>query len=268
MMSFMTKTTSQRIEYWMIFQKDSLLLDHNDQVLTSSTISGIKDYFLRQHHIIELEDSDIYCAELNEEVELPSIVKSVSFKKALGVIRHDWYGIATKAYTILRWDKLHQYCGNCGERTSHRAGTVERVCTACGHLFYPRISPSIIVLIQKDNQILMARSPHFPPGVFGLIAGFVEAGESIEEAVHREVKEETNITIKNLRYFGSQPWPFPDSLMVGFFADYESGDLIIDQDEIEEGGWYTKDNLPGRPSVSVSIGSRMINHWLDCNKNE
>jgi NAD+ diphosphatase len=117
-------------------------------------------------------------------------------------------------------------------------------------------------LIHRDDQILMARSPHFPPGVYGLIAGFVEAGESVEEAVHREVKEEVGLAIKNLRYFGSQAWPFPDSLMIGFFAEYESGDLLIDHSEIEEAGWYHYDQLPGHPSVTISIAYKLIKAFI------
>jgi NAD+ diphosphatase len=101
------------------------------------------------------------------------------------------------------------------------------------------------------------------PGVYGLIAGFVEVGETIEDAVHREVKEEVGLRIKNLAYFGSQPWPFPDALMIGFIAEYDSGDLVIDNDEIEAAGWYRYDNLPGRPSVPISIAARLLDHFID-----
>lgn len=109
----------------------------------------------------------------------------------------------------------------------------------------------------------MARSPHFLPGIYGLIAGFVETGESIEETVHREVAEEVGIKIKNLSYFGSQPWPFPDSLMIAFMAEYESGEIIIDKNEIEEAGWYRYDDLPGRPSMSFSIASTMLDNFIN-----
>lgn len=247
--------------YWFIFHKDSLLLSNENAPLSNAAVTEIKDRFLRQHLIAQFDNADIYCAELNDDVSIPAI-NPVPFKKALSMLEESWYRVAAKAYAILDWDKTHQYCGKCGEKTRHQAGTVERVCTACGQAFYPRISPSIIVLIQKGNEILMARSHHFPPGVFGLIAGFVEAGESLEEAIHREVMEEVGITIKNLRYFNSQSWPFPDSLMIGFLADYATGELTINPIEIEQAGWYTRDNMPGRPS-SISIGNKLITYWLE-----
>lgn len=252
--------------YWFIFQKDSLLLSDENTPLSSTAITKIKDLFLRQHLIVQFGNVDIYCAELNDDVSTHTF-KPIPFKKALGMLEESWYRAAAKAYAILNWDKTHQYCGKCGEKTMHHTGTVERVCTACGQAFYPRISPSIIVLIQKGNEILMARSHHFPPGVFGLIAGFVETGESLEEAIHREVMEEVGITIKNLRYFNSQSWPFPDSLMVGFLADYAAGELTINPKEIEYAGWYTRENMPGRPS-SVSISNKLITYWLDHLKEE
>ena len=108
----------------------------------------------------------------------------------------------------------------------------------------------------------MARGPHFLPGVYALIAGFVESGESLEETVHREVLEEVGIYVKNLSYYGSQPWPFPDSLMIAFKADYASGDIAIDRKEIEEAGWYRYDNLPGRPSTSASISSKLLDDYV------
>ena len=120
----------------------------------------------------------------------------------------------------------------------------------------------MIVLIHQDDHLLMARSAHFPPGVYGLIAGFVEAGESIEEAVHREVKEEVGLTIKSLVYCGSQPWPFPDSLMMAFTADYEAGEITMDQVEIEDAGWYKYDKLPGLPSMALSIAMKLIDDFV------
>src|SRR5690606_2224103 len=128
--------------------------------------------------------------------------------------------------------------------TERHAILFERTCPTCHLAAYPRISPSIIVRIHKGDQILMARSPHFAPGIYGLIAGFVESGETLEETIHREVMEEVGIKVKNIRYFDSQPWPFPDSLMIGFTAEHASGDIQVDHHEIEHADWYGKDNIP------------------------
>jgi NAD+ diphosphatase len=119
------------------------------------------------------------------------------------------------------------------------------------------------VLIKKGEHLLMARGSHFPPGIYGLIAGFVETGENLEEAIRREVKEEVGIEIKNPSYFGSQAWPFPDSLMIAFLVEYASGDIQIDKDEIEEAGWYRYDNLPGLPSMKISIASKLLESFVE-----
>ena len=127
-------------------------------------------------------------------------------------------------------------------------------------LQFPRLSPAVIVLVQRGNQLLMARSRHFAPGVYSVLAGFVEPGETLEEAVEREVFEETGIRVKDIRYFGSQPWPFPHSLMIGFTARYAGGEIKINDEEIEDAGWYTADRLPGQPG-KISIARQLI-EWF------
>lgn len=131
----------------------------------------------------------------------------------------------------------------------------------CKRLEFPRLSPAIIVLIERDDTLLLARSARFPAAFFSVLAGFVEPGESLEMAVHREVMEETGIAVNNIRYFGSQPWPYPDSLMLGFTAQYESGEIKIDGEEIVEAGWYRVDNLPQLPG-KVSIARQLIDSFI------
>jgi len=250
-------------DYWFVFQNDLLLLTANDNnLLTSHTIDQLKPHLLHVHSIARRDQSHIYCAELDKNFSLPESIQAMPLRQAFNLLGIDWYTLMAKAILILQWDKNHHFCGRCGSLTRHREGTFERICPVCGLAFYPRISPSIIVLIHRQKEILMARSPHFTPGAYGLIAGFVEPGESCEEAVHREVKEEVGVYIKNLRYFGSQPWPFPDSLIIAYMAEYESGDLIIDRREIEAAGWYRYDNLPGRPSYHISMASKLIDHFI------
>ena len=252
-------------EYWIIFQADTLILGQGTaiQALLDAGLAGqFKTQFLRHFFLGHFHHASFYCAELPTDLRLPAEVKAIPFRRALDVLGQDWYSIASKAHAILNWDRNHRYCGRCGTETEHRGPAFERVCTACHLMFYPRISPSIIVRIVKNKQILMARSAHFPPGSYALIAGFIEAGESVEQAVHREVYEEVGIYIKNLQYFGSQPWPFPDSLMLAFTADYASGTLQFNDGEIEDANWYDFDKLPGRPSSTISIASQLINDFV------
>jgi NAD+ diphosphatase len=140
--------------------------------------------------------------------------------------------------------------------------TPSRICNKCGFVAYPRISPVCIVLISRGDEILLARSPHFSPGMYSALAGFVEAGESLEAGVHREVREEVGIEICNLLWFGSQSWPFPHSLMLGFMADYAGGTLLLQEEEIEDAQWFRRDHLPALPHPST-IAYRMIRTWLD-----
>lgn len=261
----MSSSAATPLAYWFIFQNDRLLLSKNAQEIKfplEHTLSAIKPYFLRQHELGQFNNTTCYCAEIDANTPLPEDIESIALKKAFEIIGANWYAAAAKAYAVINWDRKHQFCGFCGHTTRHQPGAFERLCTACGLAVYPRISPSIIVLIKKNDYLLMARSPHFTPGIYALIAGFVEVGENIEEAVHREVWEEVGIKIKNLTYFGSQSWPFPDSLMIGFTADYAAGEIKIDNHEIESANWYRYDQLPGRPSSSMSIASKLIEHFI------
>lgn len=258
-------TSAKKIRHWFIFQNEQLLIQRDGDsisILSDESISYFSDSFIRQHQLAEFNNHIFYCAELAGNAAVPPELQTITLRKALELLNVDWYNIAAKAYAIINWDKNHQFCGRCGNITTQQSRAFERICTACSLTFYPRISPSMIVLIHRDDQILMARGHHFSPGAYGLIAGFIEAGERVEDAVHREVAEEVGIKIKNLTYFGSQAWPFPDSLMLGFIAEYDSGELQINPDEIETAGWYRYDQLPGRPSTRISIASKLIDHFV------
>ncbi|ETO92358.1 NAD(+) diphosphatase [Legionella oakridgensis] len=256
--------TSQDKSCWLIIQNnDSVLLSKNNTLLNGNDIACLSAYFTRSFQLGILKDTEYFCAEIHAKQSAFNEFNAVSLRQALSLLTPDEYGMGVKAYSVINWDKNHQFCGRCGARTIHQNKHFERTCLSCRISFFPRISPSIIVLIHKGDQLVMARSSHFSAGIYGLIAGFVEAGESLENAVHREVKEEIGLEIKNLSYFGSQPWPFPDSLMLAFTAEYASGDLVIDKNEIEEAGWYRYDNLPGRPSMAISIASTLLDNFIN-----
>lgn len=164
---------------------------------------------------------------------------------------------ANRAIQLAGWLSAHRYCGSCGHEMQTRPKEPARSCPACGSQAFPRISPVAIVLVVKGRELLLARSPHFQPGVYSALAGFVEAGETIEDCARREVREEAGLEISNLRWFGSQAWPYPHSLMLGFVADYAGGELRLQTEELEDGGWFHKDALPLLPHPET-IAARMI----------
>ncbi|HAO34306.1 MAG TPA: NAD(+) diphosphatase [Candidatus Competibacter sp.] len=166
-------------------------------------------------------------------------------------------GVASHAAQLIEWDRSHQFCGCCGAPTERRADERARHCPACDAMVYPRLSPVVMVRVARDGEILLARAPRFPPGVYSVLAGFVEAGETLEQAIQREVLEEVNVRVRNLRYFASQSWPFPHSLMIAFTADYAGGELRADGREIVDAGWFAPADLPGLPSP-MSMAWRLI----------
>jgi NAD+ diphosphatase len=166
-------------------------------------------------------------------------------------------GVASHALQLIEWDRTHQFCGCCGTPTQRRDDERARHCGACGLTAYPRLSPVVMVRVAREGRILLARAPRFAPGVYSLLAGFVEAGETLEQAIHREVAEEVGVRVRNLRYFASQSWPFPHSLMMAFTADHAGGEIRVDGREILDARWFAPDDLPGLPSP-MSMAWRLI----------
>jgi len=173
-----------------------------------------------------------YAMEVAADTVVPGSVFYPDIRGLYGILPDNELAIAALAVRIIAFDRTTRFCGLCGSETRQSQKERAKVCDGCGQVIYPRLSPAIIVLIRKDDTILLARSPRFPPGFHSVIAGFVGPGETLEEAVEREVREEVGIMIKNIRYLGSEPWPFPDSLMIGFVADYAGGEIVIDNNEI------------------------------------
>ena len=170
-------------------------------------------------------------------------------------------GIAGQALQLIEWDRSHQCCGRCGAPTQTRADERARCCPACGWIAYPRLSPVVMVRISRGRDILLARAPRFAPGVYSVLAGFVEAGETLEQALQREVAEEVGLRVDNLRYFASQSWPFPHSLMIAFTAEYAGGDIRVDGREIVDAHWFAPDQLPAWPSP-MSMAWRLIQDFV------
>jgi len=165
--------------------------------------------------------------------------------------------LAGRSFQVAEWDRSHQYCGRCGTRTRDRANERAKECPACGHVVFPRVSPAMMVLVKRDRELLLARANRFPNAMYSALAGFVEPGESIEDCVHREVREEVGIEVDRLSYFASQSWAFPHSLMIAYTAEYAGGDMRPCDDEIADAQWFSLDALPQLPSP-VSIARRLI----------
>jgi len=169
--------------------------------------------------------------------------------------------VAGRAVQLVEWARTHRFCGRCGERTQPQPGERAMRCPSCGLLAFPRLAPAMITLVTKGEQALLARGVQFRNPVYSCLAGFVEPGESLEGAVVREVREEVGVEVGNVRYWGSQPWPFPHSLMVGFTAEWESGEIDIDPREIVDAQWFTRDDMPPVPPP-ISIARKLIDAWL------
>jgi len=254
--------------WWFAFRGSDLLVREDGSaavVPTSEEWEALGLAAGRQHAVGRLGGDACWAVELAAEAEPPAGFTFQGLRRLWGLLEEEAWRIAGRAVQILDWDRNHRFCGRCGGETVPQETELARKCSRCGLQHFPRLSPAVIVRVERGDEILLARSPHFAPGVYSTLAGFVEPGESLEGTVHREILEEVGITVTNLRYFGSQPWPFPNSLMIGFVADYESGELTPQPGEIEDAGWFTVDNLPGLPS-RLSIARALIDEFIDQKK--
>jgi NAD+ diphosphatase len=188
---------------------------------------------------------------------VPGGLEWVELRSLFSILEEELFWLAGRANHLAAWELAHRHCGACGAGLSLKEDEWAKVCPSCGQTYYPQISPAVIAAVIDGDRILLARNRHYRYPFFSVLAGFVEPGEGLEVAVHREILEEVGITVKNLRYFGSQPWPFPNSLMIGFVADYAGGELRIDPSEILEAAWFTRDTMPEIPT-SISIARRLI----------
>ena len=193
--------------------------------------------------------------EENETWIMPGLRASFDY------LPHCEYKAGGKAYQILYWDKHSRFCPVCGTATEQKTLIMKR-CPSCGYEIYPPISTAIIVLVRKgEDEVLLVHARNFRGTFYGLVAGFLEPGETLEQCVEREVREETGLSIRNITYFDSQPWPYPSGLMVGFFADYADGTIKLQDDELSAGAFYHRDHLPELPQ-KLSIARRLIDRWL------
>ncbi len=196
------------------------------------------------------------CYAMQARGSVPEGYAMAGLRDWLGRVEPALFSLAGRAQQIVEWHVSHQYCGRCGHEMEDHPEDRAKRCPGCELINYPKLSPSIIVLVVRGRQMLLARNANWPTSMFSTLAGFVEPGESIEQTVHREVREEVGLDVQNLRYFGSQSWPFPNSLMLGFHAEYRGGDIVCQDEEIAEARWFDIGDLPDVPPKTA------ISRWL------
>ncbi|RKG94281.1 NAD(+) diphosphatase [Corallococcus sp. CA053C] len=239
-----------------------LLVSESEGQLTLPRASALPELAASAHFLGVLDDTDCYSVPLSGDFAPPEGMKTVPARSLYKQLDEVTFAVAGRALSVAEWEVNHRFCGRCGTPTQLVAGERARRCPVDHTPFYPRISPAVIVLITRGDQMLLARNATFPEPLFSTVAGFVDPGESLEETVHREAKEEVGVDLKELTYFGSQPWPFGRSLMVGFMAEYAGGDITVDGKEIAEARWFDVDDLPRIPP-RLSIARHLIDTFID-----
>ncbi|MDF2938561.1 MAG: diphosphatase [Paenibacillaceae bacterium] len=251
--------------YWFISRAGSLLImEHEDGVEITAAASAEELGLVtgRTHYLGTWKGVPCYAASTETEAGLAEGLAFHPLRSLYGKMDEGLFHLAGRAVQLVAWGLTHRFCGTCGTETVPSPKEHAMLCPACGSVSFPRLAPAVITVILKERQVLLARAKHFTNNMYGLIAGFVEPGETLEDCVRRETKEEVGITVTNLRYFDSQQWPFPHSIMIGFIADYESGDIQVDGEEIVDAQWFDPDRLPVIPSP-VSIARKMLDWYVE-----
>jgi NAD+ diphosphatase len=251
--------------WWWVFRESGLLVHETDTGTTlphTEEIGALGIDPVRTQYLGTLGAHHCFAVEVAKETEPPPEMRFEGLRALYGRLPDDLFFLAGRAIQIIAWDRTHQYCGQCGTRTVYHKVDRATECPHCGLVNYPRIAPAVIVAVERGDELLLARNANFPAAFFSVLAGFVEAGESLEETVRRELREEVSIEVTEIRYFGSQSWPFPNSLMVGFTAQYASGEICVDTNEVAEAAWFRYDAIPRVPP-SLSIARKLIDAFID-----
>ena len=249
---------------WFVFRGRDLLGLSEGEALRLPLLVDAAELGAEPLRVLELEAVEgtaARAAEVPAEWEPPAGMEFRGLRSTWGLLDEPLFRMAGRAVQLVDWDRTHRFCGSCGTPTEVRAGERARECPACGLLAYPRLAPAVIMLVRDGDRLLLGRHAGLAPGMYSTLAGFVEPGESLEEAVAREVREETGVEVRNVRYFGSQPWPFPHSLMIGFTAEYAGGELVVDRAELEDAAWFEPDALPTVPP-RLSIARHLVDAFL------
>ena len=242
---------------WLIFSGNQLLVGDDKKRLPDRPDCALQ----RTLYIGVFKGKHFFAGEVQAGIDSPIGWSWSPIRPLHATLNEEEYAIAGRAMQLIYWDRSNQYCGHCGNPTFSREYERCRECKSCGQLFYPKLSMAMLALVRKADQILLARSPHFPEPFYSTLAGFVDPGETLEQCVIREVFEEVRIKVKNVRYFGSQPWPLSHSIMIGFSCEWEEGEIQIDAAEIEDAAWFDVSNLPRLPPL-YSLARFLIDEFI------
>lgn len=249
----------------IIFQRGELLSDMRNSeacLIEERQLAAHGWRVLRRQFLGFWRDAPCYAVEIDEIDEIdPLQYQRGNLYQILGRVEEQLFALAGRAAQLLDWEKDHQYCGRCGNRMELDINERAMRCRPCGTINFPRIAPCVIVLVTRGEELLLARNVNFPGPMYSTLAGFIEAGETAEETLAREVREEVGVEIRNIRYFQSQSWPFPNQLMLGFFAEHAGGDIVCDQVEIADARWFHHRELPMIPPAS-SVAGKLIRHYV------
>ncbi|MBU3114206.1 NAD(+) diphosphatase [Clostridium lacusfryxellense] len=249
-------------DIYFIFYNDELLVKSENKKVEIPTMEDLINLQLNNiQYIGSLNGENFFCGEISEGVAIPNNMRFCKLRSLAQQLTEDMFWIGGRAIQIVNWNNNHIYCGRCGTLTQNVDGERSKKCPKCGLANYPRISPAIIVAVVNEDKLLLAHNTQFPKDLYSVVSGFVEVGETFEECVVREVHEETGINVKNIKYFGNQPWPFPNSIMIGYTAEYESGEIKVDGNEISHANWYSANNMPLTPD-GISIAKKLINWFI------
>lgn len=250
--------------YWFVFCKESLLVRMLSDGRAEVPVQEKSPVALAEWHVVrefsELDGLPCRVVQIDNPI-LPEGYELVGLRASYALLPLPVYLKAGKGAEILYWDRNTRFCGVCGGPMKFHT-VISKRCAHCGKEVWPQLATAIIVLIRRDDQILLVHAHNFKGSFYGLVAGFVETGETLEECVEREVMEETGLSVTNIRYFGSQPWPYPCGLMIGFYADYVGGEIHLQRKELASGGWFDRDNLPEIPA-KLSMARMLIDAWLE-----
>ena len=263
--------------FWFIFQDFRLLVHDQEQ---EARVPQFKDpstlglSVSRRQYLgfLDLSSGPIHCysAGVSEAYTAPDGMAFLSLRQLFSRLDDKMLALAGRAVQIVEWDRTHRFCGRCGIPVQEMQFERAKKCPQCDLTSYPRLAPAIIVSIERTipsgTEILLAHNRRHPAGFYSVLAGFVEPGESLEECARREIREEVGIEVRNIRYFGSQPWPFPNSLMIAFTSEYASGDIVLEEDELDDAAWFVADALPPVPPP-ISIARQLIDQFVEKNSN-